>query len=289
MFSFTCSTLALSPTLPTFTGKCIEGVYCLRKLNALIERALTGTTDVLIQYQRRVEIIFNGMQIFLLFLYPCLIAFLGTFVLKLMTCDSIVLMLALSPVTLFHLLLYNLQWVSFVQTLILMGTFGIISQQYAFIFFRQNHVKLIRILTLVTRSRYISLKCALQQNLRLFEEFFIGNAFFGPMLTVYLAVHLPASAYFSTVIAFGQVDGLMRMTLIGLVMETINGSLFVHLSAAYFSSYVHKSGKVLLSFNAKGSVTKSKLPVRFKLILFFFHIQRLVVREKYGITYSIGK
>lgn len=170
-----------------------------------------------------------------------------------------------------------------------MGTFGIISQQYAFIFFRQNHVKLIRILTLVTRSRYISLKCALQQNLRLFEEFFIGNAFFGPMLTVYLAVHLPASAYFSTVIAFGQVDGLMRMTLIGLVMETINGSLFVHLSAAYFSSYVHKSGKVLLSFNAKGSVTKSKLPVRFKLILFFFHIQRLVVREKYGITYSIGK
>lgn len=86
-------------------------------------------------------------------------------------------------------------------------------------------------------------------------------------------------------LVYAKVAGLMCVIMIAEMMEAFLKDLIHQLNVAVFSSFAHKKGKMLLSFTAIGSTQNQKLPVKLKLHL-NTHIQRLVVRKKYGITYN---
>lgn len=202
---------------------------------------------------------------------------------------SIFAPLLLLPIFLFHLLLFFLLWFSAGYIFVFMATFGFVSLLYTLTFFQQNYIQLKRALKLVNRHHFNFCSClylrkTLQQNLHFFLTLFIGDAFFGPLFTVYLACNVPISSHFIIQLALNKVFGIVRLMMIGQAMEAFLGGLVCHFGLAFISSFAHKGGKLLLSFNAKGSIQNRKLPVNIKFHL-FAHIQRLAVQKKYGMTY----
>ena len=281
------------------------------KLNLIAEKALVGDINHLpvavrfIRFEnavkqakfRRWALAFtNSMQGFIflmdIFLFIFVTALVSTLLsnFSLFVDINLTVILLLFPVFLFHLLLLFVFWISFGHTFCFMATYGFVVLAYCISLFKQNYVLLEKALKLTFREHFnfccfYYLKSAFRQNLHLFLATFIGDAFFGPLFTVYLAAHLPLSSFFIVQIAFEKVTGLVRLIAILMAMETFVGALVLHLGVAFVSIYAHKGGKLLLFFTAVGSIQKQKLPVKMKLHL-YTHIQRLVVHKKIGITYS---
>lgn len=247
------------------------------------------------KYRRLVLAFTNAMQGFILLLDLCLTMFVVVLVSTLQSTIlnffglNIFTLIVLFFVFMLHLLLFFLFWVTFVQNFLLMATFGFVSLLCVTMLFQQNYIQLKRALNLVFKHKmnvgsHSYLKNVLQQNLHTFLVIFINDAFLGPLFTVYLAFNLPLSSYFIIQLVYGKIAGLMRVIMICEVLEAFLGGLILHLRVAILSNFAHKGGKMLFSFAAIESIQSKKLLFNLKLHL-YVHIQRLVVRKKYGITY----
>ncbi len=291
-------------------------LYCSpssHKLNSIVKRALVGgsaadtrlpadvkfacfeTAARQAKYRRLAMAFTNAMQGFILLLDLCLAMFVVVLASRLQSTLqpfsglSIFTLIALFPVFLLHFLFLFLFWVSFARNFLLLATFSFVSFLYVTMLFQQNYLRLKRAFKLVYKPTVnvcsqLYLISALKQNLHIFLVTFINDAFLGPLFTVYLAFNLPVSSYFIIQLVFGKMKGLMRVIMISEIVEAFVGGLIFHLCVAVFSNFAHKGGKMLLSFAARESIQNKKLPFNLKHHL-YTHIQRLVVRKKYGITY----
>lgn len=174
--------------------------------------------------------------------------------------QPIVLLLALLPILLFHLFLFFSIWTVFCQTTFVSANFCIISLVYFNLHYRQHYLQLRAVLRRSqVRQRWHQLMCSLstagsyrqqqsyqpyqhhqqtqssyhhlvvaflRRNLQLFEVLFLGDAFFGQVLTTYLAVHLPTSAYLVIEVVFDKMDsGLLFFVLLALSAEALMGNM----------------------------------------------------------------
>lgn len=186
----------------------------------------------------------------------------------------------------FHIFLTIIFWYSFSHSLILMATFCSTGFAYLCNRFKQNYVQLRKALSKSCKRKeknYGFLVRALKKNASNFVLVFTFDGFIGRQFLVFLVLHMPTSAFFLMKIALGQDNEITRFIMLGLVLETYVGSLVIHLWFAFFTEYIHQSGKMLLSFNAgKDSLC---LTPRARLTI-SLHIYRLWVNKKYGITYA---
>ena len=243
------------------------------------------------KYRRIVQKITSTMQIFIVFMDLCLLVFVSVFGIALTKSDflfeSVVNFFFLFPVLLFHLVLNLVFWISFGHTFCFIAIYAQVGLVFLHLIFKQNHGHLESALRNVYR-RPAKVVAAMQENLHIFGIFFYGNAFFGPILLVYLALNMPCSSYLIMEIVFGFIQGVMLFVTLGMIGQALLGSLGTHLYAAFISNYVHKSGKLLLSFMGRQNHlndTDKRVPVMLKIKL-SSHISRLVVRRKYGINYG---
>lgn len=296
-----------------------------RKLNGLIRRALHSESVANLSILRRsrwsghrglnfrqlILLTINGLQIFtftLSFSLPFTMqvmgkAFLSSFPLPSLGTSSaatyitqLLWTLLLYLVHLFHTLLYFFFWYAFVYIVIHLAVYFTVVLTYAVLQFRANYAGLRLALgkTSKTKSRrrvrhLLSLQ--LRQNLVNFGLVFLIDDFFGLLFTVYMFLHMPLTAYFIMRMLFSQVGMLSFLAMIGIVVEACLGSLFLHLCLAFFCDYIHRGGAMLLRYSAastsasSGSSRGQKMSVRDRLLL-LSHIHRLVVRNKYGVTFS---
>ena len=195
------------------------------------------------------------------------------------------------------------------------GVLGIVSLAYIEAIFRRNLAQLNKpsfsfcwITTIASSSKLYSksqpnrlnylylqlnLKSALATNLRHFAFFFRCDAFWAPVLTAYLALHLPASAYYLMALLFGreEVTGPAYLPILSLIVESALGCVGVHLFVARINGCLHRAGPLLMAFLARDCCCcccndQTSLPPRQKFRLSFLHASRLFVKKPYGLTYS---
>lgn len=197
----------------------------------------------------------------------------------------------LLAVNLLHDILGVTTWLAFALSLMLLAVYFLTGLTYIVLQFRENHAHLreaLRVRAKGTRSRACILGPLLRTNLLHFGLIFLFDSFFGVHLTAYLFLHLPISAYFMIRLLSGSVNLMSLVAMIAFSLEALIGSIGCHLYMAFTSGYIHRSGKMLLAYSAatsgfKNRARKGKVAVREKFFL-SAHIQRLVVRRKYGIT-----
>ncbi|KAH9408036.1 hypothetical protein TYRP_011689 [Tyrophagus putrescentiae] len=239
----------------------------------------------------------------------------------------LLLLLLLLPVLLVHLSLFLLMWYSLAQALCFTGTFALVTILYLVASFRENYAQLKgafgryhhhhhhhhhhdhrRMLLRQHRRSAWLLAEALRRNLAHFEALFTSDQMLGSFFTVYLAVHVPMSTFYLVQLLFGDpVKGVLAMyssvvrsTVLAILIETAAGALVIHLAAAYIANFVHRGGRMLLSFIAATTISTttttssssssssshhphlyqhSTLPVRLKLTIYNVHICQLVVKS----------
>lgn len=232
----------------------------------------------------------NAMQIFIFLMDVCLVYFLAAFCTVIAhnrahTVLSFRFYLLL-PVLLFHLSAFLLLWASFGHLLCHMCVYGMITISYALRMFSRGTRQVRKALKQFDRRPSL-LMSALRRNLRHFRVLFIVDAFFGHCFLVYMAGHLPFTAYYSMQMLLGQAyNRLFNIIILEIFGETILGALLVHISLVYLSSYAHQNGKILLAFVGSRSLKIEEKSVRKQLsrkIKLTSHINRLVVHRKYGV------
>ena len=214
------------------------------------------------------------------------------------------LFLLLLPLHLLHILFYALFWFSFAHGLILYAALGTSTLSALYLFFGRHHRQLEKAFNAWTKRQKpkrlgsfheaeLHLLWLLRHNAAtLFRLVFAFSHFYGRHFLVYLSLHAPTSAYFAVQITFGRVSGFSFLVMLGLVGEAAVGTLFLHLYAAHFTAFIHRSGRLLLRFSAQNSLDHCEgggavmvLSTRTRLLV-LLHAQRLHVRKQYGITYG---
>ncbi len=211
----------------------------------------------------------------------------------------------LFPLHLLHVALNCLVWFAFGHVLILVGVNFTVGLTFIVLQFRENNGQLREELKRgkqkmemencgsstvkgkpASHHHRFLLFTLLRRNLSHFRLVFLFDDFYGKQTLVFFALHGPLSAYFMSQVLFGHIDVLPMTIMVGVSLEAYVGSLLLHLYMAHYSGYIHRAGRMLLSYSAATSATsESFTPTKDRLLL-STHIQRLVVRRRYGVTYG---
>ena len=204
------------------------------------------------------------------------------------------------PFHLFHIFLNFVLWYTFAHGLILLAVIGTLTITALYFLFWQNYIYLKKALKMVdiSRKRKLSTNATFKRNSYLIQLLrrnvahfclvFAFDAYYGWHFLVYLGLHMPTSAYFVVQILFNwnNQSSLSLLAMIGLSGEAFTGTLFIHLYCAHFSTYIHRAGKWLIAYTATNSGLNAldNAAVRDRFLM-WTHINRLVVKKKYGVTY----
>lgn len=182
-------------------------------------------------------------------------------------------------------------WYAFAYVVILLATHVMMALTYTVLQFSQNYAHLKRALRRLMKGlRAVPpLVGVLQENLVHFRLVFLIDNFYRLHATTYIGLHVPLAAFFLMQLLFRKVTLTPWLVMTGIALESFIGCLLVHIYMAFFSGYIHRSGKMLLQFSAATSGS-GVVRLTFKeRLLISSHICRLVVRKKYGVTLSGGK
>ncbi|KAH9407855.1 hypothetical protein TYRP_011500 [Tyrophagus putrescentiae] len=211
------------------------------------------------------------------------------------------------------------EWKLLAHGIILFAVIGTTALTAIFLVFAEHYACLAKALTAVMSSNSknknkFSKKQAqkeeeaqlvglLRQNAGLFHQLvFEGIVFYSGNFFLYMVLHVPIAAIFSMEVLFnrhqtgvdinegssssGGAVGFSRAVMGGIVCEAVVGTFLIHLYCAYYSRYLHRGGRMLVKWcGTNGNGNAVNLSPRAQ-ILVWLHLQRLVVRNQYGLTYG---
>ena len=291
-----------------------------RSLAAVLTKTVLNQRHAII-FQRFALLSINISYVFVLVLDLCLLAFtpLVTIIFfreqPFITFDggvgnvrSWAFLLLLLTTFLFHAALNYLSWFSFAHGLILFAMIGTNTLTAIYLLFAEHYACLAKILAAMNKAipifknkkmaskREAQLVGLLRHNADLFNFVFAGTAFYGWNFLLYMALHVPIAAIFSMEVLFDRHEsadssssssafGLSQIVMVSIVCEAVVGTFLIHLYCAYYSKYLHRGGRMLLKWCGTNDSSVVDLSPRTQ-ILVWVHLQRLWVRNKYGVTYG---
>ncbi|KAH9397300.1 hypothetical protein TYRP_003610 [Tyrophagus putrescentiae] len=290
--------------------------------NSILSTTSERTTAILNQqhsilFQRFALLSINVLYGFVLVLDLCLLVFTPmvmivffskqefvTFENGLADVRSWILFFLLLAVFLFHVALNYVYWFSFAHGLILFAVIGTTTLTAIYLLFAEHYACLWKALAAMAkpssspkiRAKKEAQLCGLlRQNAALFHFVFSGTLFYGANFLIYMGLHVPIAAIFSVEVLFDKhqsVDrsrafSLSQIVMVGIVCEAVVGTFLIHLYCAYFSKYLHRGGRMLLRFSGTSNNNGSSADLSSQTQIFIWvHLQRLWVRNKYGVTYG---
>ena len=182
----------------------------------------------------------------------------------------------------FNLLIFDISIFTFVEVCINTASIGLSFLVYISIRFYQN------ILILNQKCdnlRWKTVRIFIRNDLINFQNLFLLNQMFGPMLTIFILVNMPCNAFLMTryIFKFDTFNIVTQVVGLAILGQQFLCLILFHLLAVNFSNRAHRSTKHLFRLMTYEWNCIRLVPNRLKVNL---TISRLHTTNRYGVTYG---